>query len=77
MYPYVEISLYIFLSMASTNCFTERSFSVFKRVKNYMRSTMTQERCSAMALLTIESANDTDFEEIITLFPNLQSRRKF
>lgn len=78
LYPYVEIALRIFLSTASTNCSAERSFSVLKRVKNYLRSTMNQERCSALALLTIESdiTSETDFEEIIILFSKLQSRRK-
>jgi len=78
LYPYVEIALRIFLSTASTNCSAERSFSVLKRVKNYLRSTMNQDRCSALALLTIESdiTRETDFEEMIILFSNLQSRRK-
>lgn len=40
---------------------------------------MSQERCSALALLTIENelTEETDFEEIIHSFSNLQSRRKF
>lgn len=78
LYPYVEIALRIFLSTASTNCSAERSFSVLKRIKNYLRSTMNQKRCSALALLTIESdlTSKTDFEEIITLLSKLQSRRK-
>lgn len=50
-------------------------------IKNYLRSAMSQERCSALALLTIENelTEETDFEEIhiIHSFSNLQSRRKF
>ncbi|KAL4149728.1 hypothetical protein QTP88_003604 [Uroleucon formosanum] len=73
LYPYVEVALRIFLSLASTNCSAERSFSVLKIVKNYLRSTMSQERCSALALLTIENelTEETDFEEIIHSFSNL------
>lgn len=79
LYPYVVVALRIFLAMASTNCSAERSFFVLKRVKNYHRSTMSQERCSALALLTIENelTEETDFEEIIHSFSDLQSRRKF
>jgi len=70
--------VFLYLLNLSTNCSAERSFSVLKRVKNYLRSTMNQDRCYALALLIIKSeiTGETDFEEMITLFPNPQSRRK-
>jgi hypothetical protein len=50
-----------------TNCSGERSFSRLKRIKNYISSTMSQERLSGLSILCIE--NDKlrlfDFDEII------------
>jgi hypothetical protein len=63
IFPNVEIILRIFLSMAVTNCCGERSFSALKRVKNYLRSTLHQEKLNALTLLFIES----DFMHTIVL----------
>lgn len=43
-FPNLVIILQIYLSMPCTNCSSERSFSVLKRIKNRMRSTLTQEK---------------------------------
>lgn len=43
-FPYIEIALRIFLCTAVTNCSAERSFSVLKRIKNYQRSRLSEER---------------------------------
>lgn len=55
LYPYVNISLKLFLTIPASNCSAERSFSVLKRVKNYARSTMTEARLRNVAVLSIES----------------------
>jgi len=39
----VETCLQIFLTMPVTNCSSERSFSSLKRIKNRLRSTLSQE----------------------------------
>lgn len=41
--------------IAVTNCTGQRSFSVLKRVKNDMTSTVTNERLNALVLLDIEA----------------------
>lgn len=53
LYTYVEIALRIFLSCPISNCSAERSFSVLKRVKSYLRSRTTDERLNSLAVLTI------------------------
>ena len=53
-YPNVEIACRIFITMAVTNCSAERSFSGLKRVKNYLRSKMTENRLNSLAILCIE-----------------------
>jgi hypothetical protein len=35
----------------------ERSFSVLKRMNNYIRTIMSQERLNSLAILSIESSN--------------------
>lgn len=62
----IEIALRIFVSTPATNCTVERSFSVLKRMKNYLRSTMSQERLNSLALLTIESdlTSSLEYEDI-------------
>lgn len=78
VYPYVEIALRIFLTIPATNSSSERSFSVLKRIKNYLRSTMSQERCSALAILSIESDITTklEFDDVIDSFASSKARRK-
>ncbi|XP_025200207.1 zinc finger MYM-type protein 1-like [Melanaphis sacchari] len=78
VYPYVEVALRILLCTLSTNCSAERSFSTLKRIKNYLRSTMAQDRCSALAVLAIETeiTNSLDFEKIINDFATSEARKK-
>ncbi|KAF0759466.1 zinc finger MYM-type protein 1-like [Aphis craccivora] len=74
----IEIALRIFVSTPATNCTVERSFSVLKRMKNYLRSTMSQERLNSLALLTIESdlTSSLEYEDIIDDFSRIKSRKK-
>ena len=39
--------------MPATNAISERSFSSLRRVKNYLRSTMTQERLNNVMILHV------------------------
>ncbi|CAG9789833.1 unnamed protein product [Diatraea saccharalis] len=54
-FPYIEIALRIFLCTAVTNCSAERSFSVLKRIKNYLRSRLIEERLNNLAILNHRS----------------------
>ncbi|KAK2863758.1 hypothetical protein Q7C36_002912 [Tachysurus vachellii] len=51
----VCIALRIFCTLPVTVAGGERAFSKLKLVKNYLRSTMSQERLNSLALLSIES----------------------
>jgi len=55
VYPNLEVVLIIFLTMPLTTAFYESSFSKFKLINNYLRSTRVQERLSNLALLLIEN----------------------
>lgn len=76
--PNVVNMLCIYLSLMITNCGGERSFSVLKRVKNYLRSTMGNERMSNLSLLSIEHEilNSLPIDEIISDFASLKARKK-
>ncbi|CAM1329396.1 Uncharacterised protein r2_g3859 [Pycnogonum litorale] len=72
----VDIALRIYLTLPVANTEGERSFSVLKRVKDQLRSTVGQEKLCDLSLLTIESDLTRDFEGIIAKFAKLKSRKK-
>jgi len=54
-FPNVEISLKLLICMPCSNASGERSFSVLKRVKNYLRSSLSNDKTSALSILCIEN----------------------
>lgn len=78
VYPNVDIAYRMLVCTPISNCSAERSFSVLKRVKNYLRSTLAEERLNDLALLTIESdlLMSLDCNDIINNFAIQKSRRK-
>ena len=65
--------------MAVTNCTAERSFSYLKRIKNYLRSTLTEEKLDDFGILCIEGdfLNSLDYDDvIINEFARMNSREK-
>jgi len=77
VYPNMEIALRIFLTMPVTTATCERSFSKLKIIKNYLRSSMYQERLSNLSILSIEHeiASNIDYTSIIEDFANKKARR--
>jgi len=74
----LHIVLRMFLSTAVANCTGERAFSVLKRVNNYLRSSMSEERLNALALLNIENEllNSIDLNDLINDFCSKKARKK-
>lgn len=66
--------IYCAITVASA----KRSFSKLKLLKNYLRSTMTQERLNRLATLYIEKRllDDIDMDPIIDEFASRNVRRK-
>ena len=62
-YPNFLIALQIMLTTPVTVASAKRSFSRLKLIKNYLRSSISQERFSSLAILSIES------EETSALLP--------
>lgn len=58
IYPYIEITLRIFLTMPVIIANYERSFSKLKLLKNNLKSTIEQEKLTCMAILFTEHEFD-------------------
>ena len=78
-YPNISIVYHILLTVLVTVASAERSFSKLKLLKNYLRSTVTQERLNGLATLCIEKKllDEIDIDPIISDFASRNVRRKF
>jgi len=78
IFPYVDIALRMLLCTPVSNCSTQRSFSVLKRIKSYLRSSIGEERLSALAIMNIEADITTtiSYDNIIQEFAQDRARRK-
>ena len=74
----VEVALKIFLTIPISNCTSERSFSLLKRLKSPLRSILGQEKLSSLALLSFENdlTSSLDYNDIIVEFANLKLRKR-
>ncbi|KAL4721540.1 hypothetical protein ACJJTC_001076 [Scirpophaga incertulas] len=77
IYPNIYIVIRILLTIPVSTASAERSFSKLKLIKNYLRNTMSQERLSALAVLSIESdlASRLNYDTIIKEFSKIKSRK--
>ncbi|XP_077113619.1 zinc finger MYM-type protein 1-like [Ranitomeya variabilis] len=76
--PDVCTALLLFLTLPVTVASAERAFSKLALIKNYLRSTMSQQRLSGLALLSIENerARKLDIPAIVDKFADLKARRR-
>ena len=67
----------VLLTLPVTSCEVERSFSTFRRLKTYLRSTMTSSRCSNLARMNVhrELVESIETNEIMKAFKEKKSRR--
>ncbi|KAJ7332951.1 hypothetical protein JRQ81_015131 [Phrynocephalus forsythii] len=75
VFPNLSISLRIYLTVPVTVAEGERSFSKLKLIKNYLRSTMSQERLSNLAMLSIEKEVAIDTSDLIKCFAHRKARK--
>ncbi|XP_066316049.1 uncharacterized protein [Miscanthus floridulus] len=76
-YPNASIAYRILFTMPGTVASAERSFSKVKLLKNYLRSTMSQERLNGLATLCIEKRLLDEIDTIINDFASRNVRRNF
>ena len=64
-FPIIKTALRILGTLPVTSCSCERSFSALRKLKMYNRSTMSNERLSALALLYMHVEIDPDPQFIL------------
>jgi len=76
-YPNISVAYRILLTVPVTVASAERSFSKLKLLKNYLRSTMSQERLNGLAICTIEKdiLDTIDLDTVLDDFASRNARR--
>lgn len=71
------VALRIAATLPVTVASAERSFSKLKHIKNYLRSTMSQDRLNGLALISInhEVSRGISYDETIDEFATRKTRR--
>lgn len=77
VFPNLAVALRIMLTIPITSASAERSFSTLKLIKTYLRSTMSQERLSGLALLAIEKeeSENLNYDKVIEDFAAKKSKK--
>eukprot|EP00795_Rhopilema_esculentum_P016928 gene16928-biopygen6032 len=74
-FPNIYVAMQILATLPVTSCSCERSFSVLRRLKTYLRSTMAEERLNSLALLYVHRAVHIDRDKVIDIFARMHPRR--
>ena len=62
-------------SMPVSTATTERSFSVMRRVKTYLRNTMTTDRLSGLGLLNVYREKELTSDSVLDKFTRMKNRK--
>lgn len=68
IFPTLNTSLLIALTLPAISASTERSFSKLKLVKNRLRTTMSQERLEDLIIISCERDIEVQHEDILKNF---------
>ncbi|WAR26177.1 LOW QUALITY PROTEIN: P52K-like protein [Mya arenaria] len=75
LYPSIRHCLTLLMVMPVSTATVERSFSVMRRVKTYLRSTMGTERLSGLGRMNVYKDREISAERFVDKFANQQNRR--
>lgn len=75
LYPNIFTLLKIACVIPVTSCVCERSFSAMRRLNNYMRCTMGQQRLSSLALMHIHREKKIETDLVVKIFSAKHTRR--
>lgn len=73
--PNLHTILKILLTMPVSTASAERSFSSLRRLKTYLRSTMTEQRLTGLALMHIHRSHEINTEQVLQDFDASGHRR--
>ena len=78
MFCEVDKLLHIYLTVPVTTATAERSFSALRRIKSYLRSTMSEEKLNNVMLLHVhkELSDNLDISKVAQIFVSANSRRQ-
>ena len=76
-YPAVSVLLRIFATLPVSTATGERSFSALKYIKNYLRSTMGEERLNGLAHMYINRDISLNYDKVIDEFGKFNRRLSF
>ena len=74
-FPNIHTLIRILYKLPMTSAECERSLSALRRLKTYLRSTMSSERESGLALMNINYHRGINIEEVMNTFAQQQPRR--
>ncbi|XP_065679035.1 52 kDa repressor of the inhibitor of the protein kinase-like [Hydra vulgaris] len=74
-FPNIREGFLIMGTIPITTCECERSISVIRRLKTFMRSHMTESRFNSLALMSIHQEIIPDVERVLNIFSVLGERR--
>ena len=75
LYPNISKCLHVLLSMPVSTATAERSFSSMRRLKTYLRATMTTERLSGLGLMNIHRDREVSAKHVVDIFARRKDRR--
>lgn len=75
LYPNIFTILTVLLTMPVSSASSERSFSAMRRIKNYLRATMGDERLSNLSMMHIHRSRHVAISTIIDRFAANKNRR--
>lgn len=75
LFPGIHAVMKISATRPSSTAGNERAFSAMKRLKTYMRSTMTTERLNGLAMLHIHQDRQVNIDQVIDQFSKLGPHR--
>ena len=78
MCPELHVLLKLYMTVSVTTATAEKTFSVMRRVKTYLRSSMSQERLNHTILLHCyqERVDSLDIQEIAESFVSVNEHRQ-
>ena len=74
-FPNISTLINLMVTLPVTSCECERSFSMLKLIKTYLRSTMTQERLNGLAMMQYNLDIYIDPRDVVTEFSQCHPRR--
>lgn len=75
IYPIIQILLRILITLPISNASAERTFSTLRRLKSWLRNTMSEDRLNGLALLNIYYDLEVDPEDIINRYAKKRNHR--